>query len=155
MSILEQREEKIKLLIERGYTADIENGIIYNKNGKEVKTKDNGYLRVGTTFNKKQITVKQHQFIYYLSTGKVVDMIDHKDGDGTNNRIDNLRKSNSLHNQQNQVKAKGYTWNKNSKKWKAQININGKKIGLGYYDNKEASRQAYLDAKKLYHTAVV
>jgi hypothetical protein len=154
MNELETREFRIKILIQRGYNADLETGKVYNRLGKEVTYKEKtGYLSVATTLNKKTFIVKQHQFIYYLSTGKVVDMIDHKNGIRNDNRIDNLRESNSSHNQQNAVNAKGYTLFNN--KYKAQISSNGNILYLGYYKTEEEAHQAYLDAKKIYHTASV
>jgi hypothetical protein len=47
--------------------------------------------------------------------------------------------------------AKGYTWNKPAKKWMAQINLNKKHMYLGCFDTEEEARNAYLEAKKIYH----
>jgi hypothetical protein len=47
--------------------------------------------------------------------------------------------------------AKGYTWNKPAGKWQARLMKDGKHISLGYYDNKEEARSAYLSAKKELH----
>jgi hypothetical protein len=51
----------------------------------------------------------------------------------------------------NETKAKGYCWHKPAKKWMAYIRLNGKGKNLGYYDTEDEARQAYLDAKKIYH----
>ena len=37
------------------------------------------------------------------------------------------------------------------KKWCAQIKINKKKKHIGYFDNEEDARNAYLEAKAKYH----
>jgi hypothetical protein len=78
--------------------------------------------------------------------------IDHinfdKTNDKTNNCIFNLRPATNQQNAFNQ-NVKGYCWNRN--KWQSQIGINGKTIYLGKFDTEEEARQAYLDAKPLYH----
>jgi hypothetical protein len=76
--------------------------------------------------------------------------IDHKNKNKADNRIINLR---NLTNQENgfNTNAKGYCWNKQNKKWHAQICLNRKIIHLGYFEREEDARNAYLAAKKIYH----
>lgn len=66
--------------------------------------------------------------------------IDHKDGNGTNNRINNLRIVSHQDNQRNRRlqinNSSGYngvSFHKSSKKWEAQIKINGKSKYLGCF----------------------
>ena len=77
--------------------------------------------------------------------------VDHIDGNRLNNSLDNLRWVTSSENQHNRRTAKGYHWDEEKQKWKAGIRVNNKKIHLGYFDTEEEARQAYLDAKKIYH----
>lgn len=77
--------------------------------------------------------------------------VDHIDGDRTNNNIENLRWVTPQGNQHNRRTAKGYYWCKRTNKWKAQIYLNYKNIHLGYFDLEEDARQAYLNAKEIYH----
>ena len=76
--------------------------------------------------------------------------IDHEDRNKTNNNINNLR---VVTNQQNHFNrnCKGYSWYKQSQKWMAYITVNGKRKHLGYFLLEEEARQAYLEAKKIYH----
>ena len=76
--------------------------------------------------------------------------VDHIDRNKLNNNLLNLR---MVTNQQNQFNknARGFTWNKQAKKFKAQIVINGKRIYLGLFDTEEKARQAYLTAKEKLH----
>jgi hypothetical protein len=80
--------------------------------------------------------------------------IDHinfdKTNDKTNNCIFNLRPATNQQNQFNKD-AKGYCWHKRVEKWHATIVLDKKQIHLGYFDKEEDARQAYLDAKKIYH----
>lgn len=77
--------------------------------------------------------------------------VDHIDGDRLNNNLDNLRWVTRSENSHNQRRAKGYSFDKIAKKWKAVITFNNKKKHIGYYDTKAEARLAYLDAKKIYH----
>lgn len=149
--ILKNRLERIEILIERGYTGNIETGKVYNRLGKEVKTKDNEYLAIGSMFKNKTFKIKQHQFIWYLATGEVIDNIDHRNGNGFDNRIINLRSVTHQQNHFNETKAKGYSLDKRNNKWKTYIAINGKQIWLGYYDTELEAHKVYLEAKEKYH----
>ena len=76
--------------------------------------------------------------------------IDHENRNRIDNRIINLRNVTDQENQFN-TNAKGYCWDKKTKKWRAQIRSNGKNIHLGRFNNEEDARKAYLDAKQIYH----
>ena len=68
------------------------------------------------------------------------------------NRIENLRVSNSQQNMCNNLHwVKGYSYDKRSNKYRAVIRINRKHIFLGYYDTPEEAREAYVNAKKIHH----
>jgi hypothetical protein len=51
----------------------------------------------------------------------------------------------------NRKATKGYSWHKGHKKWIASIRTNKKLIHLGYFNLKEEARNAYLNAKLIYH----
>jgi hypothetical protein len=80
-------------------------------------------------------------------------ILDHVDGDMTNNRISNLRVASSKQNQGNSKMPchntsglKGVSWSKKSGKWAAQINQGNKKVWLGVYEDKNDAHQAYMKA---------
>ena len=77
--------------------------------------------------------------------------VDHINGIKHDNRRSNLRIVTSQENNHNRRSANGYYWNKNAGKYRADIAINKKRINLGYYNTEDEARQAYLDAKRLYH----
>ena len=79
------------------------------------------------------------------------DVIDHRDGNPSNNSVENLRVTTIRGNNWNMTRAKGYFWDKERKKWQAQIHVNGKKIHLGRFDTEDEAHQAYLAAKLIHH----
>ncbi len=77
--------------------------------------------------------------------------IDHINGNPIDNRRCNLRIVTNQQNQFNRHSAKGYSWQKDSKKWKARIVKNKKTIYLGLFNTESEARQAYLSAKQELH----
>jgi hypothetical protein len=145
-----KRQEKIQMAIDKGITCDVNTGKVYSRLGKELICKHNQGYKLIVLRNTKMYILLQHQFIYYTATGKIVDEIDHINGDKTDNRITNLREVTRQENCFNK-KSKGYYWNKPNKKWQSQICLNGKSINLGSFVTETEASQAYLDAKKIYH----
>ncbi len=101
-----------------------------------------------------------HRVIWLMMTGSWPrDHVDHRDGNGTNNRWINLRDVPAQGNQQNRVANKnrgsgicGVQWDDERKKWVARITHKRKTIHLGRFDTPEEARQAYLRAKERLHT---
>lgn len=110
-----------------------------------------GYIR--HTCNATKKLLKLHRFVYELAYGPIPEglQIDHIDGNRTNNFLSNLRVVSHQQNQWNRTKTKGYSWHKQTQMWKAQIMINGKHKHLGRFSTEQEARQAYLDAKAVYH----
>jgi len=77
--------------------------------------------------------------------------IDHIDGNKSNNNLDNLRIVSHQKNCFNFTKAKGYFFDKKNNKFQSSITLNGKSIFLGRFDTEEEAREAYLQAKEIYH----
>lgn len=88
--------------------------------------------------------------IYFLdytpSSRKIV--INHKDFDRSNNRLDNLeiitaRENTNKKHIKSTSKYIGVYWNKSKHKWVSQIEINKKKIYLGAYKSEYEAHLAY------------
>lgn len=100
-----------------------------------------GYYRV--KIDKKSYLL--HRLIYLMTHRELPEVVDHIDGDTHNNRIENLRASDKKKNRWNcnsnefsQSGVKGVY--RDNKKWKALINVNGKRYYLGMYDTIESAK---------------
>ena len=83
--------------------------------------------------------------------------IDHRDGDGTNNRLENLRQATNAENSRNQKLNKrntsghkGVRWHVIGKKWNARIKIDGVEKSLGLFHKIEDAVEARKAAEKQY-----
>lgn len=83
--------------------------------------------------------------------------VDHINGNGLDNRKENLRLVNTLQNTSNHTKQKnnksgfrGVSWDKIRNKWRTVIMINYKYIHLGYFQTKEQGAEAWNEAAKKY-----
>jgi hypothetical protein len=84
--------------------------------------------------------------------------IDHRDGDGLNNRKFNLRDATPSQNQQNSRLPssntsgfKGVSWHPRGGKWRAQIGVNGENLHLGLFPTPESAHAAYCSASADLH----
>lgn len=118
--------------------------------------KKEGHLRVTINGVEKYF----HQIAWFLHYGYWSDkIIDHKDGDPTNNRINNLREVTKIGNLHNQRKAHhhsksgllGAHYRADKKKFESAITTDGVKVRLGYFDTAEDAHQAYVQAKRIKH----
>ena len=97
-----------------------------------------------------------HRFI--LGIGRSGVKVDHRDGDGLNNRRKNLRKATTSQNNanaklriDNTSGVKGVCWHKNSGLWFVQLSLKGKRVYAKYFHALEDAKEARNKAAKKYH----
>jgi hypothetical protein len=101
-------------------------------------------------------TVKMHRLIMAAEPGQIVD---HVNGDGLDNRDENLRFVTHSQNHANAPKIsaetssryKGVYWHKPSGRWLVQIRIDGHKTHVGYFSDEVEAARAYDAAARQYH----
>lgn len=101
-----------------------------------------------------------HQVAYFLQYGQWPDkFVDHKDGDRSNNRKENLRLASHSENARNaisRVNSTGYkgvykSTQKLKKPYTSEIVKDNKRIYLGYFETPEQAHEAYKQAAIKYH----
>ncbi len=96
--------------------------------------------------------IMMHRQLLNLGTGE---MCDHRNGNGLDNRRENLRRCTPLQNNRNRRPATGRQWKGYcrckyplARPFMAQIRVNGKRIYLGHYASEREAAEAYNRAAK-------
>lgn len=101
-----------------------------------------------------------HRLAWLYMTGVMPkNLIDHINGDRSDNRFCNLREATIQQNNQNQKISQkgnksgflGVSFKKATGKYKARVQANGKNKFLGYFVTPEEASKAYIEAKRIYH----
>lgn len=109
-----------------------------------------GYLQI--KIDRRRYLV--HRLAWLITHGEwPANMLDHINGDPSDNRIANLRQANAFQNSHNMAAHrdsasghKGVSWSKKDKRWRAQIYVNRQYTWLGNHLTLEEAAKAYADA---------
>jgi len=104
-----------------------------------------GYLYIRVAFGGRQFLLLAHRLAWLIVHGRLpAHEIDHLNGDRTDNRLANLREATRVENQRNLSLRRdntsghvGVGWHRQSRKWRVQINVDGRVRHLGLFDRKE------------------
>lgn len=103
---------------------------------------------------------RAHRLAWLLHYGEwPTGMIDHINGDKSDNRIANLHVVTNSANMENQRRARsdnqsgllGVRRSRHEGRWLARIKANGVSMALGYFSSREAAHAAYIEAKRKLH----
>lgn len=115
-------------------------GDLYWKPEKAGTIDGGGYWQTGI----KGRYFKNHRLIFLMHHGYLPDVIDHVDGDKTNNKIENLRAATRSENNcntkipsNNTSGVKGVSWVTKFKKWRVRIYVKRTMYHLGYFNSFE------------------
>lgn len=121
---------------------------------KAGRTKKNGYCEI--RLNGKLYGT--HRLIFLMFHGYLPKIIDHIDGNPSNNLISNLRSATHAENMRNSKKPinnksgfKGVYFNKETKKWIAQCVVNNKKHHIGSYEDIHEAANAIMSFRNKNH----
>lgn len=114
-----------------------------------------GYVKI--SLNNKWVMA--HRLAWFITFGELPDgMIDHINGDPSDNRIANLRVATNAENARNGKRRstntsgyKGVHWRKVEKRWCAKITVDGKRIQIGQFSTAEEAHAAYVAAAHKFH----
>ena len=119
---------------------------------KKTSISNVGYCLVSLYNKNKCKTISVHQlvamtFLNHTPCGHKL-VVDHINDNKLDNRLENLQlisnRENACRTQGSySSKYKGVTWDKESKKWRARIDLNGKTIHLGRFNCELAASLAY------------
>jgi hypothetical protein len=113
-----------------------------------------GYAGRFVSLGGRKLLIYLHRFLLEAQPDQ---RVDHINGDGLDNRRENLRLATVRENLQNRRCSsrsrsgmKGVSWHKAARKWDARITLKGVRIHLGYYDDLEAAALMYDAAARLF-----
>ena len=124
--------------------------------GREVLTTNAQGYRVVVLMGRQY---RVHRVAWLMMYGKwPPELLDHVNGNRTDNRLVNLREATRAENNRNRGMSgnntsgfKGVTYNKDRNKWQAKIWRNNKAIHLGRYPSAQGAFAAYCKASREYH----
>jgi len=140
---------------------DPETGLFIRLSGRHAgptgMLRADGYVNVGIDGK----MYRAHRLAWLYMTGSWPSgVIDHVDLSRDNNRWSNLREANMTQNRantrarsDNACGLKGVSWDADASRWRAQIQMRGKKISLGRYSTPEDAHAAYGEAAEKYFKA--
>jgi hypothetical protein len=107
---------------------------------------DKGHLRVSIDYKYYYV----HRICWLIHYGEdAPSLIDHKNGDGEDNKISNLRLATNKENSanmkltsRNTSGVKGVSWHKHKGVWRATLKVDGKHVHVGYFEDIGAAEEA-------------
>jgi hypothetical protein len=141
------------------FSYDPDTGVITGPRSQQ-KPRPDGYVKVSAWNGSGTcVHVFGHRLAWFLAYRQSPpDVIDHINGNPSDNRLANLRPAtrtqnliNSKLRVDNSSGFKGVSWNKKSEKWVAQIQIRGKRHRIGFFDCPREAHHAYMEEARAHY----
>lgn len=155
--------DAVEIPLTKGYAALVDADEAHMVTGKwaaSVRYRADGSVRTVYAVQDRVTAGKRKRVMLHRLLEQAPDhlMVDHRDGNGLNNRKSNRRLATNAQNQHNQgircdnmSGAKGVSFCSRSGKWRAEIYVAQKKVYLGLHPTVDAARAAYADASRRLH----
>jgi hypothetical protein len=133
-----------------------EDGHLYRRTtGKRAGClRSDGYIQIRLNYK----FYSEHRLIYLLHFNNVPDVIDHVDGNKSNNKIENLRPATKVQNGYNAKKwknntsgTKGVCFVRKRNKWRVRLIVKGVEMNFGLFDDLELAQLVAAEARDKYH----
>jgi hypothetical protein len=98
-----------------------------------------------------------HRLAWFYVHGEMPNVIDHINGNTSDNRLANLRNVDQATNlrsimRPNKVNTSGYRGvSRKRNRWTAALSLNNRRVSLGSFKTKEEAYAAYVEAKRILH----
>lgn len=129
-----------------------QDGKLYRNTSRVIKK--TGYVDISY----KNKPFKAHRLIYFYHHGHLPELVDHIDGNRSNNRIENLREASRCQNQHNRSNTtrntsgkKNVFYIKKSKTWRVVVQSNNIKYRIGCFKDIELADLVAIMAREKYH----
>jgi hypothetical protein len=127
-------------------------------NNRYANTKIGHYRNGYMTGHFKGKKILLHRVIYFKFHNELPELIDHIDGNPSNNLVTNLRAADHDKNQMNRALpsnntsgVKGVYWHKQMRKWQVIIGIERRHVYLGLFDSKDKAIEVRKAAERKFH----
>lgn len=133
-----------------------EDGHLYRvKTGKRAGcVRKDGYVQIRFKYK----FYLAHRLIYSFHFKDVPNVIDHVDGNPSNNKIENLRPATMTQNGYNAKKwnnntsgTKGVSFIRKRNKWRVRLIVNGIEMNFGCFEDLELAQLVAIEAREKYH----
>ena len=127
--------------------------LFWRKSGKEAGSLNtDGYIRIQV----KNTRYAAHRLVFFIHHGYLPKVLDHVNGNKSDNRIENLRAADYYKNAINQkLKITNTSGHKNvfrqNNKWCVRLKINGRNTWFGGYDDIELAHLVAIEARNKHH----